>query len=266
MSKSIKTSVIIPVYNERDYINKCLTALNNQTLPIDEIIVVDNNTDDGSVELAKQQFKNVKFLKQSKQGIVYARNTGFDAASNQILIKIDADSIVDNDWHETLVGDFECNNIDAWTGYVYSKELNSLLARPSAFLFNLFTFRISRLLFGSNMAMTKEAWSQIRERVTMRNDIWEDLDMTLFLKHSDMRLMVNSKKMVAISARSLNTTIRTFYKRLSGQTRVYWVHKRWLQFMGSLLLIHLEMFAYIFLSPFATIGKKLTKRPRPDQY
>lgn len=272
MKKHVSTSVIIPVYNEKDYLERCLKALSEQTVKVDEIIVVDNNTTDGSVERAKKKYPDVTWLQEKTQGIVYARNKGFNSARGDILVKIDADSLVVPRWHEKMLADFEDSNIDAWTGYVDNNELNKLFQPVANAVFLLLTYQSQRLtagcvvMFGSNMAIRKEAWLQIRDELNMRNDIWEDLDMSLELKNKGLNTVLSKYRGAFISARSSNTTLGVFYRRMLGQARVHYIRRRWLSVVLSFLIAQLSVLAWLVLRPLSYVGKSITKRPRPEQY
>nr|MDQ2973765.1 glycosyltransferase [bacterium] len=64
-------SLVIPVYNEEYNIKRCLTAIAGQTIMPDEVIVVDNNCVDKTIEIAKS-FGFVTVVKEPKQGRTYA--------------------------------------------------------------------------------------------------------------------------------------------------------------------------------------------------
>ncbi len=270
MKQTPTTSVIIPVYNEKDYLLPCLKALHEQTVPIDEIIVVDNNTTDGSVREAKKHYPGVRFLNEPEQGIVFARNRGFDAASGDILVKIDCDSIAYPGWMENLLRTIQ--GFDGWTGYGDSQELNRFFQPIVGVVFRFFTYRINSLIagttimFGSNLALTKEAWQEIKPNLHMRNDIWEDVDMSLALQNAGLKATASRFIGVSISARSANAPVGVFYRRTLGLPRVYALHGRTLSKILSYIEIHAAFFCWLVLKPLSFIGKNITRRPRPEQY
>ncbi|MCX7955942.1 MAG: glycosyltransferase family 2 protein, partial [Patescibacteria group bacterium] len=79
-------SIIIPAYNEEKYIENALKSLVNQTEKPDEVIVVDNNCTDKTIKIAKKYQKKLplKIIHETKQGIAYSRNTGFNKAKGEI--------------------------------------------------------------------------------------------------------------------------------------------------------------------------------------
>ena len=272
MKNMLKTSVIIPSFNEAHYLPLCLEALARQSLPVYEVIVVDNNSSDESISAAKRNFPTVRFLREKKQGIVFARNTGFNAAKGDVFVKLDADTLVDEDWHEHMMAAFDDQSVSGWSGYVYSTELNPVFAPLAIRVFNAVTFRAVRLisgvtfLFGSNMAIRKSVWAAIRSDVTMRNDFWEDLDISILAKRSGANITIDRTPRVSISSRSANVKPLRFYKRLYGQSRVYRVHGMRTAFLASLVLNQFSMLMYVMLYPFSRIGQTLKVRPRLEQY
>ncbi len=88
-------SVIIPAYNEENYLPKTLAAIKTALATIDflaEIIVVDNESTDKTAQTAKDF--GAKVVSESEHNIAKVRNTGAKNASGDVLIFIDADTIV----------------------------------------------------------------------------------------------------------------------------------------------------------------------------
>ena len=90
--KELTLSLIVPVYNEETYLDACLSAIANQTIPPDEVIVVDNGSTDKTRQIAKQ-YRFIKIVQESRKGVLYARNKGFVLARGDIIARIDAVTI-----------------------------------------------------------------------------------------------------------------------------------------------------------------------------
>ena len=69
-------SVVIPAWNEEKYIEEALDLIAKQTIQPLEVIVVDNNSVDNTVAIAKR--KGARVIKEARQGITPARNAGFN--------------------------------------------------------------------------------------------------------------------------------------------------------------------------------------------
>lgn len=98
-----KVSVIIPVYNVKQYLQECLDCVVNQTLRDIEIICVDDGSTDGSYELLREyesKDPRVTVLRQENAGAGAARNTGLAVAKGEYLSFLDADDFFELDMLE----------------------------------------------------------------------------------------------------------------------------------------------------------------------
>ena len=104
-------SVVIPAYNAERTIVTCIQALQNQTVPADqvEIIVVDDGSTDNTVACAKAT--GVKVLTPGKAGKSGVRNAGAFAAQGEIVLFTDSDCEPRPDWIEQMVQPF-CDDPD----------------------------------------------------------------------------------------------------------------------------------------------------------
>lgn len=84
-------SVVIPAYNSEEFIGEALSSVMGQTLPVAEIIVVDDGSTDRTADVAARL--GVSVIQQPHQGIAAARNTGIRAAKSEWIALQDADDI-----------------------------------------------------------------------------------------------------------------------------------------------------------------------------
>lgn len=99
-------SVVIPAYNEEDYLPQCLRSLQAQEFDHPyEIIVVDNNSDDRTSEVARSF--GVKVLLETERGVCAARQAGYVAAVAPIVISTDADTTFHKDWLQKIYDTFQ---------------------------------------------------------------------------------------------------------------------------------------------------------------
>ena len=89
----IPVSVIIPVWNGRAYLEATLRSVVDQTHPPGEVIVVDDGSTDGSGDLVRERFPQVKLVRQENRGVSAARNRGVARAVHEYLAFCDADDI-----------------------------------------------------------------------------------------------------------------------------------------------------------------------------
>ena len=87
----INVSVIIPTYNRVNFLSACIESVLKQSLPVDEIILVDNNSTDGTVNYVRDNFSKVKVLVEKKRGVSSARNLGIINSKNNWIAFLDSD-------------------------------------------------------------------------------------------------------------------------------------------------------------------------------
>lgn len=107
-NQNLDASIVIPAYNEEKYIKSCLESISKLETKFNfEVILMDNNCSDQTVEVAKtfQHKLNIRIIKESRQGRGAARATGFSEAKGDIILSTDADTIVYKDWIDTLTKD-----------------------------------------------------------------------------------------------------------------------------------------------------------------
>lgn len=104
-------SVIIPVWNGRDVIGRCLAALQKQSVPPQQVIVVDNGSTDGTVDVARS-FADVEVLVERRPGSYAARNLGLSHARGTYVAFTDADCRPDPQWLERAL-EAACRHPDA---------------------------------------------------------------------------------------------------------------------------------------------------------
>lgn len=90
-------SVIIPVYNTKDYIVRCVESVEAQNFEDYEILIIDDGSTDGSSAVCdelSQRFDNVKVFHKENGGVSSARNLGLDNAKGEYVIFIDSDDTI----------------------------------------------------------------------------------------------------------------------------------------------------------------------------
>jgi len=84
-------SVIIPVYNRVNLIDRSINSVISQTYPINEIIVIDDGSNDGTYDLIKRNFPQVSLQYQENKGVSNARNIGIKLAKSKWIAFLDSD-------------------------------------------------------------------------------------------------------------------------------------------------------------------------------
>lgn len=98
-------SIIVPTYNEKDTIHSCLTSIFKQDYPKEkmEVIVVDNDSTDGTLQIAKKFPVKILFNKAAKNSIV-SKRIGFENSKGEFYIWIDSDmEISSSHWLRKMI-------------------------------------------------------------------------------------------------------------------------------------------------------------------
>jgi GT2 family glycosyltransferase len=98
-------SVIVLTFNARAFVERCLTAVRNQTYARFEVIVVDNASSDGTADFVRERFPQVRVISSSSNdGYGAGNNLGAAHASGETLVFLNPDAVPKSDWLAQLVG------------------------------------------------------------------------------------------------------------------------------------------------------------------
>ena len=84
-------SVIMPLFNKRDYVLRAIKSVQNQTYGNWELIIIDDGSTDGSTKIIPQNEARIRLYQQQNKGPGAARNKGIEVASGQYVTFLDAD-------------------------------------------------------------------------------------------------------------------------------------------------------------------------------
>ena len=144
-------SIIIPTLNEESHIERLLADLKKQMGKGDEIIVVDSYSKDRTVEIAEKF--GAKTIMQPKSGNGLARTAGAKEAKNGIIVFVDADSIIADDFLERIRRHFD----DPELKVVGGLDLYTSDSKIWKWVYDTYS-RIIFLLAKINHAIKKECW------------------------------------------------------------------------------------------------------------
>ena len=115
MKEQPQVSIIVPVYNVENYIERCLNSLVNQTFKDIEIITINDGSTDKSLELINKYVKEdirVSVIDLGDEGVSYCRNLGIEKANGKYIMFVDSDDWIDFNMVEVMYKKAEENNID----------------------------------------------------------------------------------------------------------------------------------------------------------
>lgn len=188
----MQTSIIIRVKNEKEHLEKLFAILKNQTYQDFEIIIVDNNSTDGSEKVVFDSFpKNrVKVIEIKDFSYPKACNLGAENASGKYLVYLSAHSYpISNTWLADGLSNFENDKVAGVSAYPHpGKEgtiWEKLFFEPPQFALKL---KLRKMNLGNtNSIIRKDLWQKHHFDETLK--VSEDLEWSLFWKRHGYRII-----------------------------------------------------------------------------
>ena len=121
----LKVSIIVPVYNVKDYLRECLDSLAGQTLDSYEVILVNDGSTDGSDLICKEyaeKYPNFKLYSQENQGQSAARNHGMTFATGEYILFVDSDDFIVDDACSVLYENAKKHDADIVIGDILNEK------------------------------------------------------------------------------------------------------------------------------------------------
>ncbi|WP_426321075.1 glycosyltransferase family A protein [Microbacterium sp. E-13] len=228
MTDAPRISVVIPVKDDDTELVRCLRALAAQTRAPDEVIVVDNGSADASAGVARAL--GARVVRCEAPGIPAASAAGYDAATGDIVLRLDADCVPGDGWVSAMADAFAARpDVAAFTGGAHFVDGPRALRAPLAALYlgayaAVMTVTLGHLpLFGSNLGMRGDAWRSIRSSVH-RDDprLHDDMDLSFHLGER-RRIRYLPRADMGISMRPFANG-GSFARRVSRGARTVLIH------------------------------------------
>jgi glycosyltransferase involved in cell wall biosynthesis len=105
MRTNLKLSVVVPIYNQEAYLEKCISSILNQRYNFYEIILIDDGSTDASSEIAYEystKYSHIRYFRYKNSGLGEARNNGIKKSSGKYIIFVDCDDRLSEDLFEKL--------------------------------------------------------------------------------------------------------------------------------------------------------------------
>ena len=207
-----KITVIIPMYNTEEYIERCIKSAINQTYKNLEIIIVNDGSTDNSLQICerlKKEDDRIKIINQENKGVSGARNTGLEAATGEYIGFIDSDDFLEENMYEKLMGYIEEYDADLASARAYMIDRNGIL-EVSHYNNYVDSFVDEKSILKSYVDgfLTIAVWDKLFKREVIGN---VRFDSTVFCEDAKFVLDVCSKvnKVVCTSERLYNHLRRT---------------------------------------------------------
>lgn len=108
-------SIVIPIYNNEQYLNQCLESVCSQTYANLEIILVNDGSEDDSLDICKQfacRDSRIGIINQENQGVTCARKKGVEKSTGKFVGFVDGDDWIDSDMIESLLNIMIHENVE----------------------------------------------------------------------------------------------------------------------------------------------------------
>ncbi|PZE79406.1 glycosyltransferase family 2 protein [Curtobacterium sp. MCBD17_032] len=202
-------SVVIPVRNDAEHLRRCLAALAAQSRPADELVVVDNGSSDDSAAVARAAGAVVRH--EPVRGIARTASLGYDAASGDVIVRLDADTVPPPGWIATALDLLDDPAVVAVSGPGRPFDAGPVVRVlwPVLYMWPYFVLVHGALgrppLFGSAAAIRRATWLAVRDRVHRDDpDVHDDIDLSMQFDPA-WRVLVDRALTVRVSARPFSS-------------------------------------------------------------
>jgi GT2 family glycosyltransferase len=192
----LRASVIIVNYNGREHLETCLSSVVNRFTQVDEVLLVDNASSDGSAEYVEELFPQVRVVRSGENlGFGPANNLGACQAAGEYLVFLNPDTAVEPGWMEALIRALDENPS---AGLVTSKILQ--MAEPGKISGCGNELHYTGLALGRGMGMDRDAFTKVEDvaaisgaSFAVRKDVFValggfDTDFFMYVEDTDLSL------------------------------------------------------------------------------
>lgn len=237
-----RVSIVVPIYNVEEYLEKCLDSLVEQTYKNIELILVNDGSTDRSLEIAEryaEKYQQIKLITQKNGGLSKARNTGMKLAEGEYLCFVDSDDWLELDTVQEIITFMEKDDLDLCLfgangylldekglqrqsegDYCYSSKCKGIYSGKELFsrLYSVGEFKASACMYMMKRKLIAEKALEFKEGI-----IHEDELFTPFLFYYAGRSELTEKK---------------FYNRLIRKNSII---------TGTKALEHMKGYGTVFL-------------------
>ena len=219
----MKLSIIVPAYNEEVLIGTCISSILDSihATHCDAEVIISNNASTDRTEEIARSYGEVHVVNETRKGITYARQAGFDASTGDLIANIDADTKMSPEWIRTVMSAFKKDpHLVAMSGpYIYYDL--SLFQRTLVALF----YQLAYILHFINTLLGKGAMLQGGNYVVTRDALQKiggfDTSISFYGEDTDIAKRISSQGTVLWSFKlSLQTSGRRLKEE--GLVRMSW--------------------------------------------
>ncbi|WP_374110628.1 polysaccharide deacetylase family protein [Neobacillus cucumis] len=264
-------SVVIAAYNEDKVIYKTIESILSSDYPAFEMLIIDDGSKDDTADVVEKTYSNhpiVRLIKKSNGGKSSAVNLGFKEAKGEIVVALDADTLIADNAISLLVNHFTNENVAAVSGNVKVGNKGNLLTNWQHIEY-VTGFNLERRAFAALNCITVVpgaigAWRKtaVEEAGYFKEDtLAEDTDITLTLLRQGKKIEFEEKAYAFTEVpEDIKSLAKQRYRWVYGTLQCLWKHREALfnkkhNTLGFIGLPNMWLFQYIYqtISPIADI-------------
>ncbi|OJD61631.1 glycosyltransferase [Bacillus sp. NH11B] len=264
-------SVVIAAYNEEKVIAKTIHSILDSNYREFEVIVVDDGSKDGTSKVIQETFykhPKVRLIQKENGGKSSAMNLGFQQSRGEIIVTLDADTIIAQDAISLMIRHFEDHNVAAVSGNVKVGNRRNLLTTWQHVEY-ITGFNLERRAFDELNCITVVpgaigAWRKknvVESGYLSEDTLAEDTDLTITFLRQGHRIVYEEKAYAFTeSPEDVKSLIKQRYRWSYGTLQCLWKHRKALfnpkhKTLGFIALPNMWLFQYVlqFIAPLADI-------------
>ncbi|MEH7482101.1 polysaccharide deacetylase family protein [Neobacillus drentensis] len=264
-------SVVIAAYNEEKVICKTVDSILSSDYPAFEILIIDDGSKDDTAGVVQEKYTKhplVRLIKKTNGGKSSAVNLGFKEANGEIVVALDADTLIEENAISLLVNHFKNENVAAVSGNVKVGNKGNLLTNWQHIEY-VTGFNLERRAFAALNCITVVpgaigAWRKtaVEDAGYFQEDtLAEDTDITLTLLRQGKRIEFEEKAYAFTEVpEDIKSLAKQRYRWVYGTLQCLWKHRDALfnkkhNSLGFIALPNMWLFQYIYqtISPIADI-------------
>lgn len=238
-------SLIIPVYNVEDYLEKSLISVANQTMTDFEVILVNDGSTDSSLQIMQEfakKHKNFTIISQRNKGLSGARNTGLRAARGKYVAFLDSDDYIAQDFLESLYTAAEETQAEiAYCNYkIYYPKINFSFSYPFSSKSTLYSKEKALKKLILDTTLRNYSWNKLcRKSLFFENDIvfedmyFEDISTSPRLFYFAKKIAVNKKGLYYYTKRSGSILSTMNAKKINDYAKAFGMIRDFLERQGD---------------------------------
>ena len=166
-----KVSIIVPIFNSENYLEKCINSIINQTYKDIEVILINDGSTDSSIEICKKyavKDKRIKIINKKNTGVSNSRNIGIDNAKGKYIFFIDSDDYLELYCIQKLIEKQKSDDVLVRTKFYNDKSIS--LYRREDYLTKIVSGEIRGVSWGYLLVKEKIGKLRFDENTSFMED------------------------------------------------------------------------------------------------